>query len=147
LKDYGEYKPNLMYPAMEDYKTYNIYKDENGEISKVFVGDVESFVKYGNTITNCIVFLSAKLLQSYLEKNKFIVRLTVDEEGYKSARKRYNDEEIRLDQLFKFDLEEEYGTSGHPKADLLYTKAWERGHSSGLSEVAGVYSDLSELLV
>jgi hypothetical protein len=34
----------------------------------------------------------------------------------------------------------------HPKADLLWSKAWDRGHSSGLSEVWFDLEDLSELL-
>lgn len=34
----------------------------------------------------------------------------------------------------------------HPKADLLWSKAWDRGHSMGLSEVWFDLTDLSELL-
>lgn len=51
-----------------------------------------------------------------------------------------------LEAEFKSDLEAYFGVSNHPKRDLLYHKAWERGHSAGLSEVANVYSDLVELI-
>jgi len=34
----------------------------------------------------------------------------------------------------------------HPKADLLWEKAWDRGHSNGLSEIWFDLQDLSELL-
>jgi hypothetical protein len=47
---------------------------------------------------------------------------------------------------FQIDLEAYYEMTGHAKAPLLYSKAYERGHSSGLHEVACVYDDLVELV-
>ena len=51
-----------------------------------------------------------------------------------------------LEAEFKSDLEAYHGMTDHPKRDLLYSKAWERGHSAGLHEVAVVYNDLVELV-
>ncbi len=48
---------------------------------------------------------------------------------------------------FRLDLEAHYGMVGHVKADLLYGKAWERGHAYGLSEVASVYADMVDLVL
>lgn len=62
------------------------------------------------------------------------------------AQKAYNEEQGRLFARFKADLEEEHGMTGHPKADLLFEKAWDRGHSNGYAEVAMVYDDLVELV-
>jgi hypothetical protein len=45
------------------------------------------------------------------------------------------------------DLEVEFGVKGHPKADLLWSKAWDMGHSAGLDEIALYYEDLAELVV
>lgn len=39
-------------------------------------------------------------------------------------------------------LRDEY----HPKRDKFYAKAWERGHSSGLHEVANSLVDLMDLM-
>jgi len=47
---------------------------------------------------------------------------------------------------FQKDLEAHYEMTGHPKAQLLYSKAYERGHSGGWHEIACVYSDLVELV-
>ena len=47
---------------------------------------------------------------------------------------------------FQDDLEEYYDMKGHPKAELLYWKSYERGHHAGFSEIASVYSDLVELV-
>lgn len=47
---------------------------------------------------------------------------------------------------FKADLEEEFGLSGHPKAQRLFDLAWQEGHSSGYNEVLNYYSEFSDLL-
>lgn len=51
----------------------------------------------------------------------------------------------RLHQLFRSDLEHEFGMVGHPKADALFRLAWEHGHASGHAEVASYYSEFAEL--
>ncbi len=47
---------------------------------------------------------------------------------------------------FQADLEMYYNMQGHPKAELLYWKSYERGHHAGFGEIASVYSDLVELV-
>lgn len=61
-------------------------------------------------------------------------------------RQRHHAEESRLRSIFKADLEQEYGVSGHPKADKLFDIAWSHGHSSGYGEVANYYGEFAELL-
>lgn len=61
-------------------------------------------------------------------------------------RDRYAAEEHRLNELFRADLEEQEGMKGHAKAEMIWKKAWERGHSSGYSEIAYVYFDLAKLV-
>ena len=46
----------------------------------------------------------------------------------------------------KAQLEKQFHIVGHPKADLLYARAYEFGHSSGYSEVEYFYSELIELI-
>lgn len=65
---------------------------------------------------------------------------------YESARRAYNEDNGRLGTLFRVHLELEHGMTGHPKADKLFAKAEENGHSSGMSEVAVIYADLVELV-
>lgn len=47
---------------------------------------------------------------------------------------------------FRIALEEEFETTDHPKKDKLWNLAWERGHSSGLSEVYCEYQELAEFI-
>lgn len=63
------------------------------------------------------------------------------------SRAAYNQRRRELDIEFRVDLEEHHGTKGHAKADLLFAKAWEKGHSSGYGEVANEYDDLVELVL
>lgn len=58
----------------------------------------------------------------------------------------YREEEGRLLALFEHDLAEENGMLDNPKRYLLWAKAWEQGHASGLSDVEYWYEDLLELV-
>lgn len=68
-------------------------------------------------------------------------------EAMNKARIAYRDEDARLEALFRSDMEAEYGMVGHPKADMLYSKADELGHSGGFSEIHNYYSELVELVL
>lgn len=63
-----------------------------------------------------------------------------------AIRKAHGEEEGRLHQLFKSDLEKEFGIVRHPKADLLFQIAWSMGHSSGYHEVWNHYQEMVDLL-
>lgn len=74
-------------------------------------------------------------------------------EAYDAAKKTHREQmaayyarSTALEAEFRHDLEVEYDMVGHPKADLLYAKAYELGHSGGMQEVANYYSDLVELV-
>lgn len=51
-----------------------------------------------------------------------------------------------LERQFQNDLADEFGVVDNPKADLLYSKAYERGHAYSLNEVYIHYADLVELI-
>lgn len=67
-------------------------------------------------------------------------------ETYKQAQAAYNTRTGMLKAELQADLEAYYEMSGNPKAGLLYWKAYERGHSGGMEEVANAYNDLVELV-
>lgn len=47
----------------------------------------------------------------------------------------YNDNEGKLREQFKQDLFVDLGIVDNPKKDLLFSIAWDKGHSAGLNEV------------
>lgn len=58
----------------------------------------------------------------------------------------YREAELQIRDHFRAALEKEYGMTDHPKALLLWTKAWDMGHSNGLRVVVMWYEDLLELV-
>lgn len=48
---------------------------------------------------------------------------------------------------FRAAVEKEYGLQDHPNRDKIWRKAWDDGHSGGLSEVLNVYDELAELIL
>ena len=69
------------------------------------------------------------------------------QDAHVAARTAYNADRGRLEIQFRADVEAENGMTGHPKAALLWNKAWANGHSAGLSDVLTHYEDLVELVL
>jgi hypothetical protein len=67
--------------------------------------------------------------------------------SYREAKQKYREEDYRLIELFRQDAFKELGIEKHPKRDVAWRKAWEDGHSCGLSEVWLELQDLAELMV
>ena len=66
-------------------------------------------------------------------------------ESYTKARKEYQEEEVRICNLFKQDALADVGLADHPKAEKIYAHAYDRGHSGGFSEIYNALIDLAEL--
>jgi hypothetical protein len=58
----------------------------------------------------------------------------------------YREAEGRAKTVFRDNVEEVFMTKDNPKAEKLWSLAWEYGHSSGLLSVVDYYSDLVELV-
>lgn len=58
----------------------------------------------------------------------------------------YHAEEKRLNELLRSDLAEEHDVVGHAKEPLLWTMAWNEGHSSGLQDVESYYNEFVQLM-
>lgn len=63
----------------------------------------------------------------------------------RAMREAYRKDDYRLRLLFRKAMEEEYNFSGHRSADKVWIKAWEDGHSSGLTAVLDQYDELIDL--
>lgn len=56
-------------------------------------------------------------------------------------------EERRQSQALQLaSLAKEHGVEGHPKLELLYSIAWDLGHSSGYAEVETYFAQLVPLI-
>lgn len=121
--NFDKYKNELPHPDKADYTT--VYQYEKGV---------------------CVFTNTQKFCRENQISFSKTTETVVDEEAYKEARRVYYAESNRLVESFKSDLEEEYGTQDNPKKDLLFSKAWDHGHSGGFSEVESVYGDLVDLI-
>jgi hypothetical protein len=87
---------------------------------------------------------SAGEAQSYADALTHYEKVALPE--HEAAYKLYISQCADLAAPFQDDLEEYYGMKGHPKAQMLYWKSYERGHHAGFSEIASAYSDYVELV-
>jgi single-stranded DNA-specific DHH superfamily exonuclease len=75
-------------------------------------------------------------------------------EAHSILRRKYTAQANKLVAKMRADLEAKYKLTGHPKAALLWQKAWDRGYSGGqaelcidgLGKVCIAYNDLAELV-
>ena len=63
-----------------------------------------------------------------------------------AERRRIREEEDKRIEAAKVRVFQETGTTDNPKREQLWSKAWELGHSAGVSEVEYYYCDLVELI-
>lgn len=127
--NYDKYENKLPWPMPADFSTTYFYK--GGEL----VGKVN-----GN-----ITVEIAKLVPK-----GFSVQETVrDDAAFAAARQAYQAETAARMAEFKNDLFYDNGFVGEAYNEFtekLFSIAWEKGHSSGLAEVASVFEDLVELV-
>ena len=67
-------------------------------------------------------------------------------DAYHKKMELYNTEDVEVIKLFKQELIADFGVDGNDKANLLFDKAWDRGHSAGLHEVYGEFEELVDLI-
>ncbi len=114
-----QFKNTLPYPRKAQFTATYWYRA--GVPAAVQLGD--GAVKY------LIPNLDPGVLQ------KLTSERVLDEVGFKAAREEYNRQESSIDKRFFEYFCEELDIVGHPKAALLYAKAYEHGHSSGHAEI------------
>jgi hypothetical protein len=120
---FEDYKEKLPFPNKADFTIVHGYK------------------------AGVVVFsIPLKDITDELKASASITENVTDKEAYEAARAAFRAETAALNEKFRDDLYDEYGVTGHPKAAMVFDKAWERGHSEGLENVANHFSDLVELI-
>lgn len=120
------YDNNVTYPSKNDYITCKVF-DKNGKL-----------IKEDISFTDVII-------QGLLKDNQ-IVKCLNDVSYHKQMNDYYN-EQNKIDNQFKQDMFKELDIENNEKRDLLFSKAWEMGHSSGYDEVKNYMIDLVDLIL
>lgn len=158
MKPFDYYSENLyLYPNKEDYHYYNVYKEDKclrlkgTTIDDVCeIPEVSELIQeipfpkndykndYKNAVKNAVI--------DHCKKNGIFVVSYYDNLAYLKHKSDYDAYNLQLLREFKYDALEDLGITDNPKADLLFDKAWEKGHSSGFREVCDHLDDLVELI-
>lgn len=132
MNDYNRenYMPEMSCPVKRDYTTYYVFSVYS-KGSVVTSGNAEKVFKDTNT-TNLYE------LRSLCKANKYILEEVVDEEEYKKASSEFRKELNQIDIKFKRDLGNDLGIDfiDDPVGVLIYSMAYEKGHSAGMNEIA-----------
>lgn len=132
LTDFDKYQPTLPYPNKADFTTVYYYSR----------GRVKAERRPGEQI----VFAGTSMVADEAQLKDCVTEKVFNEEAYGKAKWAYSNEEALLLERFERDLYKDLEISKHPKRSLLFSKAWDRGHAYGLSEVYSVACDLVDLI-
>jgi len=145
---------DLIYPTREDYTRIFVYS--HGKVlASITTGNIGEEAKrldeYLATqdIHTGITGLSHNFSKIKVELKKLglTIETDVDQDALSYAKGEYNRTVGERIEVFRKELYEYYGVTENPKADAVYDKAYDRGHSAGLGEVSNIFGDLVELIV
>lgn len=122
-------KTTNSYPQKKDYMKHYLY--DNGKC--IFENYHEQYHQ-------------AEKMQVFSKHPNAVKQTILDKVNYDAAIAAYTEELNSSIREFKKDLFAEFGVSNNPKAELCYSLAYDRGHSSGFSEIYNEFSDLVKLI-
>jgi len=130
MDNFEQYETRLPYPNKSDFQTRYFYRA-------------------GKLVATANGSQSTILLEPGATQNDLALAVketVVGDAALKTALRAYWDDAARLQEQFRQDLFKELDIVDHPKRDLLFQKAYERGHSAGFSEVYQVALDMVDLI-
>ena len=134
--DFSEYRNTLDYPSESDFKTYQVNCLETNKVLHKGIS-LQELNDLGIEFTG---------EEKYFYENYVIICHT-DEAAYDKAMSAYYDEYERLSDKFHNDLRTTYLKDEHQDNmklhNVIYSEAYERGHSHGNSEIACYYQSLA----
>jgi hypothetical protein len=136
MKEFKYYKKtNTPYPLEKDYVTFQVNSISKGNIIHEKITE------------EALLTLSLKVvsrLESSSVQGDFVVVYKFDDDSYKINLEKYSQEFNDKDIEFKNDLAIENNIATYSKlSDVIYSEAYDKGHSAGHSEIASYYSSLS----
>lgn len=140
MKDINYYKDiGVPYPKKEDYSYYQVNNVQEGTVlhDKIFAEDLK------NMGLKPVSEIKEAELQK-LDGVEYLVLYRIAEDSYERALRFYINKSNELIKEFQDDLAISENLEPNSRmANIIYCEAYERGHSSGLSEVANYYSGIA----
>jgi hypothetical protein len=146
---------DLIYPTREDYSRIYVYF--RGQVlANITTGNIgEEAVRLDKYFATSGIHTEGTQGLSHnfdkikiaLKKLGMTIETDLDQDALSYAKAEYNRTIGGRIDVFRAELYEYYGVTDNPKADAVYDKAYDRGHSAGLGEVSSIFGDLVELIV
>lgn len=135
---------DLKYPVAADFQMMHVYR--GGEvIARQCTMEGLHVLCVREGLKKAAAGASVKDL-GLLREAGYLVEVQENSLAFHAARTVYHEESARRGAAFKKALLEREGLADNPRAELCYSKAYERSHSKGLAEVATTFIDLAELI-
>ena len=143
----AKYKNTMAYPKESNYYRYTVMSDEGDKLGSF--DTKESLVEaFGEDILKVCNTVSSKVRsegKASVVFNDYVVVIKYDKDAFRDYRKAYGQENGRLEELFYQDCCEDHGCD--PDSDLsrlIYSEAYDRGHSSGYHEVYNYFGSIAD---
>ena len=146
MLDYNKtsYKVKIEYPSQMDFVSYFVYKQ-----GKVIVSDIntEDFRQCAAGFTGYGA-LPAGRYQTEMEKLGYVIEKIFNKKEYTASKEVYRAEQEKQEKQWKKDLLAEYGIDFENDSigKLIFSKAWEDGHSDGYYSVDQHIEDLIDFI-
>lgn len=129
MKSFDYYREvGVAYPNRDDFKTVYVYQK-------------------GVVLVDGIKLTAMPPADLVLHKEEgHLVEESFDRPAYQAACDVYRAAESAKYLEFRRDLFEEFDVSDNPKANTLFNKCWERGHSGGYNDVYSIFSDFVDII-
>ncbi len=145
---------DLIYPTKEHYSIMHVYR--YGNILATIT--TENVAKEAMRLDNHLMVLHKidtgvglshdfSKIRGDFKKLGIAYEIEVDVETFNHASDEYRDTINYRIGIFKKELYEYHGVTDNPKADAVYERAYDRGHSSGFNEVSSNFGDLVDLII
>lgn len=144
--NFDDYKNKRPYPTKSDHVTLRLHDKKSGEVLHETLSSHEA-TEIINEDPKLSVLVGGALRSNDHENvaiiSAFMVVAVYNKAAYDTEMYEYHNITHELYQKFEDDLAQEHAVTPRSKLHrVIYGKAWEDGHSSGLSEVANHYDEL-----
>lgn len=132
--NFDRFRNNNPYPKKRGFYSHYVYK--KGELR----GKGTCLIEIAKTLVGynkC----SLKPPKIQLKDKGYVIESIFDDGGYKEKVKEYRDEDKRLLEEFKKYIFEVYGCRNDDINNIVFSRAWDKGHSGGLNEVVSYFED------
>lgn len=145
MKNFDEYKTKLPYPSKSNCAKYYLYKRGKVVLENVNRERVKEFLRGAVSPTDKLRTADFSIFDA-AQKQGYVIEEISNQETLQEQMNAYRVDEARLIVEFTNDIFEDYGVTNHPGRHVMFGKAWENGHSAGLSEVYNCFGDVLDFV-